>query len=207
MTLLAHVHARPRASARRPTYPTMISVAALVVTACAGAGPRAPVDSTSARTASEPAPVQVVVTASPTPPAEAKSLDGLVDETPTEFDLVMDAPTSFPEDTAEPPMVGCGGGCPPAYVLSTQAKDRMQITARVRYCAKAGRELWPDEPAPIAVAAKIDLEGRAQSVRVDGTEAIPAAIRDCVERLVASAPFDHDPAFERTSNAQVEAPE
>jgi hypothetical protein len=203
MTLLAQVHARPRAAARRPTYPTLISVTALVVTACAGASPSVPVDPTSART-SEPAPVQVVVAASPTPPAEAKSLEGLVDETPAEFDLVMDAPTSFPEDTAEPPMVGCGGGCPPAYVLSTQAKDRMQITARVRYCAKAGRELWPGEPAPIAVAAKIDLEGRAQSVRVEGEEAIPAAIQDCVERLVASAPFDHDPAFERTSNARVE---
>jgi len=203
MTLLAQVHARPRSSVRRPAYPTMVSVAALVVTACAGAAPaETPV---TAEASSEPATVQVVVRATAST-REAKGLDGLVEETPTEYDLVMDAPATFPEDTAEPPMVGCGGGCPPAYVLSTQAKDRMQIAARGRYCMKAGRNLWPGKHGAIGITAKIDLQGRAQDVEVDGEEGdeIPPAIRDCIERLVASAPFDHDPAFERTTNEQVE---
>ena len=60
--------------------------------------------------------------------------------------------------------------------------------------------------ASTSKAVTVDLEGRAQDVGVEGEEGdeIPPAIRDCVERLVASAPFDHDPAFERTTSEQVE---
>ena len=178
---LAHHPPRPRRCVRSPAYP---AVAALL-SACA-ATPATP---------SPVPPPSIVVAATPASPLEA------VEPDPTGESLALGAPARFPEDD-QVISVGCGGGCPPAYVLEANAKDRIQVEARVRHCESQGIALL-SEKAEVEVTTVIDAAGAATRVQVDSRQEVPEAIRSCVALLIRSARFKHDPPYERTDRTTV----
>jgi len=112
-------------------------------------------------------------------------------------------PPAFHEDTDPPPLVACGGGCPPPYVLAAQAKDRDQIEARIRYCANVLAPYLVGVHGKLNVRASISAAGRA--VTVDSVtqprEAEPVA--RCVRALVMRAKFMSEDKWAR--EAVVEA--
>lgn len=180
MAPLAHHPPRPRRRVRSPAYP----VAALLC-ACSAAPSTAP--------ASQPPTVVVAATlASPLEPVDAE---------PTGESLALGAPARFPEDD-EVIAVGCGGGCPPAYVLEANARDRMQVEARVRYCEAQGIALLSGK-AEIQVTTVIDAAGAVTRVQVESQQDVPEAIRGCSALLIRSATFKNDPPYERTDRTTV----
>jgi hypothetical protein len=111
---------------------------------------------------------------------------------------------SFPDDDGPLPVVGCGGGCPPAYVLATEAKDRSQMRARIRYCGAQARARGQAVDGTISVSADIGPDGKAREVRAERSGTVPLQTVACVERLVASAPFSSKHGLERTSTESAE---
>jgi len=181
MVALAQHPPRPRRRVRSPAYP---AVAALL-SACAA--------TPSNVTPSHPS--TVVVAATPAPSLEP------VEPDPTGESLALGAPARFPEDD-QVISVGCGGGCPPAYVLEANAKDRIQVEARVRYCESQGIALL-SEKAELEVTTVIDAAGTATRVQVDSQQEVPGAIRSCVALLIRSVTFKNDPPYERTDRTTV----
>ncbi len=134
----------------------------------------------------------------PVPEPERLGLTLAGPSSETELDELLTNVPGFPEDSAEPPMVTCGGGCPPAYVLSTEGKDRTQIAARLTYCLNAGAKLWPNMQGTVTVTAKIGKDGKTTDVAVEVGKTIRPPVGVCVRRLVQSAEFGSKNHFQRT---------
>jgi len=104
----------------------------------------------------------------------------------------------FPADNLNTAIgVGCGGGCPPAYVLETNHRDDGQIEARVRFCEKLARKHLPNMRGSVSVRAQIDVAGRARRVVIDKDGDLPPALTACVQRLVETATFSSKYNYER----------
>ncbi|MBI5531574.1 MAG: hypothetical protein HY898_02590 [Deltaproteobacteria bacterium] len=104
----------------------------------------------------------------------------------------------FPADDLNSVMaVGCGGGCPPAYVLETESRDHGQLRARIRFCEKLARKYVPDAQGSVSVQAQIDVNGRARRVVVEKDGDVPGVMIACVQRLVETAAFSFKYKYER----------
>ncbi len=217
MIRLSHREARPRASRSAPRYPVAGAIGLVTSTlSCAGAGVGpATVPQPAAAASPVSAPRQVPVeapgatqhqlaarplgagstvvapNAEPGPSAIDKDpLPGHLRTPPPRLSEALWAnPPAFHEDTDPPPLVACGGGCPPPYVLATQAKDRNQIEARVRYCANLLAPYLAGVHGKLNVRASISAAGRADMVdsAAQPREAEPVA--RCVRALVMRAKF------------------
>lgn len=173
-----------RQTASNPRYPSLAALSVLA-SACA-----------ATPLAAAPAPVVVVPIA-----AEGTASEAPI---PRQVDPALElASPAFAEDTAPLPIVGCGGGCPPAYVLSTESKDESQLEARLRYCVQEGLKHWPRMDGTVSVTAAIDESGRALDVTTEQEGSVREEVTDCVERLARSARFSDKNHFGRSASASV----
>ena len=110
----------------------------------------------------------------------------------------------FPEDDLEHQlMIGCGGGCPPAYVLETEHRDNGQLDARLKFCQQLARPHVPHMSGTLSVRAHIDASGKARSVTVESNGDLPATLESCVQRLVESAVYSSRYNYERDAAASL----
>jgi hypothetical protein len=199
MTVLSRQPAHPRQKAVRPAYPTALSLAVAMTAAACGqssmVGVRGQDSALAAGSRATPSPDEIparVLVVSAVPPVQTGShqVESPAPPAPP-MDLLADIPIpTFPEDNLNSLMViSCGGMCPPAYVVETEARDRRQLAARLKFCGNAGRVHLPSMSGSLSVTAHIDADGRAHRVVVDATEDIPAPVASCVQRLVESAVY------------------
>lgn len=201
MRSLADLPARPRGRRAHPAYPSISAIGfAMAAAACATQGPEAQSPS-AARV--ESTPVRVVVEPGAPDPDRVTSAEEETDLGWSAQELVAAAPARFPEDDEPAPSIGCGGACPPAYVLATRAKDNSQIVARVRYCAEGVRRHWPTLEGLVTVSANIDEQAQPHEIEVQVPENSPAPLGDCIRQLVQSVPFGADPPFARSAHVPV----
>lgn len=172
----------------------------LAAASCAGQ-PQSPVRDPAAVALREEVPAPVLVVAA-LPPVQSGSA---VVEQPAPAppappaDLLAGVVVpKFPADDPNTMMsIGCGGGCPPAYVLETEHRDRGQLDARVHFCEKLARKYIPDMRGTVTIQAQIDVNGKARRVVVDKDGEIPAVMTACVQRLVETAAFSFKYKYER----------
>ena len=193
---------QPRTRVMRPAYPVLTSVAALWATAsCAAATSELGVNQPTQELA-------VVVAAIPRGPSGSNTTATPSPRDSDIADLLAGEPLPrFDQDSDEMPSVGCGGDCPPTFQLETQAKDRQQITARIRYCYNAGTRLSRHMSGTVTVTASIDAAGRPSQVKTEAPNSIAAAVTQCVQRLVETAPFNSKYHWARTASTSVHLPE
>lgn len=145
-------------------------------------------------------PAQVVVVV--TPPSSSKPPAADRDQPappPPPADLLAGLPPpKFPEDNLDSYVgIGCGGGCPPAYVLETEHRDNKQIFARLKYCDQLAQRHIPNLTGTMSVRARIGADGKAKSVSVQASDGIPAVVSACVHGLVRTAVYSSKYHYER----------
>ena len=207
MSILSQEPPRPRSNAPSPGYPAILGVGMMLAATCCGGVSASEARAPRAPERSDEAPAQVLVVSAVSP---VQSGTPVIANEPAPaappFDLLAGvAPPKFPEDDLSSNMsVGCGGGCPPAYVLETGSRDSGQLRARLRYCQKAGRKHLPDMSGTMSVRAHIDVGGQARQVVVDATGDIPPPVASCVQRLVETAAFSSKYNYERDAQESIE---
>jgi hypothetical protein len=110
----------------------------------------------------------------------------------------------FPEDNLDTQMmIGCGGGCPPAYVLETEHRDAGQLQARLKFCSELARPHAPKMTGILTVRAHIDARGRAHQVTAEAAGELPPTLEYCVSRLVANAAYSSKYNYERQAESSL----
>ena len=178
--------------------------AGIMLASCA-AQPLSPAREPAAREET-PAPVLVVASLPPVQEGTTVVEPAAPAPEPPPADLLAGvAVPKFPADDLNSVMsIGCGGGCPPAYVLETEHRDQGQLQARIRFCEKLARKYVPQARGSVSVQANIDVNGRARRVVVEKDGDIPAVMTACVQRLVETAAFSFKYKYDREAQTSVE---
>ncbi len=193
MSPLSAAPPRPRTSLHAPSYPAIVAATVAAMAGCAAhpsqQAPAPPIEiakvELGATSAAAPPP------ASPDNPAAPSA------EAPWRTH-----PGSYPSDQASV-AIGCGGGCPPAWQLEADYRDRRQALARMQHCydlVGGGKRGW------LRVSLSIDGQGRAQSVRVERSGDLPEPVELCAEELLGSVKFHATNNYARTPGYDEEYP-
>ena len=180
--------AHPRLRASSPHYPTLaISAVVLAVASCA----TAPIPVPSPFDPQTLAQISVPLPGDPRAPAPSGTQEPRV---PVHADLPPDlladaSPPAFGDGDDIQIGVGCGGGCPPAYVLENRATDQHQLQERVTWCEKIARQYRPFFSGSVSINAQISQRGASSNVVVTSSTHVPAPILSCVQQLVETAKF------------------
>ena len=111
-------------------------------------------------------------------------------------------PGSYPDDNSQV-AIGCGGGCPPAWQLEADYRDRRMIMARVQHCYEL---VGGGKKGRIQVSVDIDALGHARSVKAKHTGAIPDLVDQCAEELLMPIKFQATNNYVRSPGFDEEYP-
>ncbi len=185
MSPLSAAPPRPRTSIPVPSYPAIAIATFAAMAGCAAHQSQQPQASPI-----EIAKVELGATSvSAPPPAPPDNPEAPSAEAPWRIN-----PGSYPSDQGSV-AIGCGGGCPPAWQLEADYRDRRQALARMQHCydlvggGKGGR---------LRVSLSIDGQGRAQSVRAERSGDLPEPVELCAEELLRAVKFHATNNYART---------
>ncbi len=193
MSPLSAAPPRPRTSLHTPSYPAVVVTTVAVLAGCAAHQSQTP----------QAAPIEIAkvelgaTSAAAPPPASPDNPAAPSAEAPWRTH-----PGSYPSDQASV-AIGCGGGCPPAWQLEADYRDRRQALARMQHCydlVGGGKRGW------LRVSLSIDGQGRAQSVRVERSGDLPEPVELCAEELLGSVKFHATNNYARTPGYDEEYP-
>jgi hypothetical protein len=204
MRRLSTEPACPRVRAPAPAYPILAGLGAMLAVAACGASP-SPVAITPASVAQpEEAPAQVAVVSSVVEPEKPELAHDEPAPPPPPADLLAGMPLpKFAEDNLDTFIgIGCGGGCPPAYVLETEHRDARQVEARLKYCETQAKKHIPSLSGTVTVHANIGEDGKAKQVSVDASDSVPVLVTACVHTLVRTAVYSSKYHYPREAGGE-----